>query len=117
MIDWPGTQDGVSMPVRNDRAPSDRSLFENGLSGITSYMAREGITDPRKAFQSYEEDARQYHNQRRHFTGIDFDHYLIEKAAGKARKYNRIFPGIDEKRDRETSRVYAEAYRKKKDGE
>jgi len=112
-----GSQDGLSHPVRSDRPPSDEYLFLNGLNGITSYMAREGITDPKEAFDRYYEDARQFHMGRHLAVGIDFVGYLREKAALKARGYNKTYPGVDERQAELLRKAAADAYRKAKDGE
>jgi len=116
-IDWPDSLDGVSIPVRPHRVPSERSLFENGVSGITSFMAREGITDPLLAFDAFYEHAKSYHDGRTFFTLVDFDDYLKEKAALKARRFNLPYPGVKEKRDEKLADAYAREYRKRKDGE
>ncbi len=117
MVDWPDTLPGTSTPIRSKGIPGEQYLFENGLSGITSFMALEGITDPHEAFQLFEERAKQYHNHKGHFTGQGYDGYLSEKAALKARAYNLSYPGIDEKRDTHLRQAYAKEYRKLKDGE
>ncbi|MEX2492304.1 MAG: hypothetical protein WD425_11135 [Nitrospirales bacterium] len=116
-IEWPDSLPGVSMPVRSQSIPGDFYLFENGLSGLTSFMAREGLTDPQEALQAYFDAARRFHNERSHFTGTDFSGYLQEKAALKARAYNLPYPGIEEKRDKLLTEAISKAYRKAKDGE
>lgn len=117
MVDWPDTLPGTSKPIRSKGIPDETYLFENGLSGITSFMAINSITDPHDAFQSFEERAKQYHNRKGYFTGQGYDGYMSEKAALKARSYNLNYPGIDEKRDKELREAYAKEYRKLKDGE
>jgi len=117
MVDWPDTLPGTSTPIRSKGIPDETYLFENGLSGITSFMALEGITDPHEAFQSFEERAKQYHNRKGHFTGQGYEGYLSEKASLKARAYNLSYPGVDEKRDAQLRQAYAKEYRKRKDGE
>lgn len=116
-VEWPESPSGISRPVRNERLPSDSYLFENGLSGLTSFMAREGITDYREAMPKYLEAAKEHHYHRSDFTGADLEGYLKEKAALKAREYNRRFPGIEERTGKITSDAYAREYRKRKDGE
>jgi len=114
---WLDSQPGTSQPVRPDRAPSDYYLFANGLSGLTSYMAREGLTDPDTAADAYFDAARRFHNTQAHYTGIDFKGYVREKAALKARDYNLTYPDIQEARDEHLTEAMAKAYRKAKDGE
>jgi hypothetical protein len=116
-VDWPESLPGVSIPVRSTSEPTDRYLFENGLGAITSFMAREGIIDPLVAFDHYYDRAKAYHNARSHFTGADFGAYLQEKAALKAKKFNRPYPGVAEKRNMKLADAVAREYRKLKDGE
>lgn len=109
-IDWPDTLPGVSMPVRAERSPDDRWLFVNGLAPITSYMAVRNITDPEKAFAGYQREATAYHNSRVIFEGTDFEGYLREKAALKARRYNLKYDGTDESpRPGATPKAYRKA--------
>jgi len=117
MVDWPDTLPGTSTPIRSKGIPGEQYLFENGLSGITSFMALNGITDPHEAFHMFEERAKQYHNRKGHFTGQGYEGYLSEKASLKARAYNLSYPGVDEKRDAQLRQAYAKEYRKRKDGE
>ena len=116
-IEWQGSFEGVSIPVRTTRIPPDSNLFEAGLSGLTSYMAINQIDDYEEAISKFISDAAEYHNDKRHFTGIDFYTYMEEKAALKARRYNVI----NEKRHKQELeselRRSQEAYRKASDGE
>ena len=116
-IDWGMPIQSISIPVRSNNPPSDRFLFINGISSLSSYMAREGIRDPEKAFQSFIDDARYFHNMESDYNGKSFTDYLIEKAAAKARKYNLEFPAIGEEVKEKIIQAKAEAYRKAKDGD
>jgi len=116
-VDWPGSQEGLSLPLRLDRGPSEEKLYIYGLGWIASFMACHGITDSREAFRLFEEAARQFINAKRDRIEIDFEGYLFEKAALKARKFNLPYPDIDERREKAIRPAYAAAYRKAKDGE
>lgn len=116
-VAWAGSENGASIPVRAERLPSEHKLFVNGVVGITSYMAVEGITDYREAFNRFCEAARCYHDARSHITLQDFANYLREKAAIKAKRYNCPYPGVDERAEARTRAAVAEAYRKSSDGE
>ena len=72
------------------RPPTDESLFVNGLGGITSFMAREGITDLGEGFGEYLDHARQYHNRQERFTGNFFGAYIDLKVKQKGRKFNTL---------------------------
>ncbi|WP_305907844.1 hypothetical protein Q9L42_013695 [Methylomarinum sp. Ch1-1] len=84
----------LSIAVRAANLPSDRWLFINGLSGLTSFMAREGINDPEQAFQAFFDAAKHFHNLESDYNGKSFTDYLREKAAAKARRFNVAFPGV-----------------------
>lgn len=116
-IDWGMPEQPVSIPVRSDSPPSDYFLFINGLSSITSYMAREGITDPDQAFEAFKNDARHFHNMETDYNGKSFNDYLLEKAAAKARRFNLPFPGVGDDVKEKIIHAKAEAYRKAKEGD
>jgi len=116
-IDWGVPIQPISIPVRSSNPPSDRFLFINGLSSISSYMAREGIRDPEEAFQKFLNDARYFHNMESDYNGKSFVDYLIEKAAAKARKYNLEFPEVGGEVQEKIIQAKAEAYKKARDGD
>ncbi len=112
-IEWFGSFEGTSMPVRSQRIPSDFYLYVSGLAGLTSFMAVKGIYDFNVALEAYAKEARYYHNELGLITGIGFNGYIEEKVLTKARKYN-LEVLSDEDRQRKD---YAEQYRKESDGE
>ena len=87
-VDWLDAEPCVRKPVEKGRPPSDERLYVNGLSGVTSHMAREGISDAAEGWRDFWNKARGYHNARSNFTGLTFADYLVEKARAKARLYN-----------------------------
>jgi hypothetical protein len=117
MIDWGLPNPPISIPVRASNPPSDHFLFINGLSGITSYMAREGIADPDIAFERFKEAAWKHHDLYTDYNGKSFKGYLLEKAAAKARQYNLPFPGIGETAKALVTQAKAKAYKKARDDE
>ncbi|EIF42585.1 hypothetical protein DOK_12852 [gamma proteobacterium BDW918] len=80
--------------VRTDRAPDDHYLFIHGLAGLSSFMAKEGISDVDKAVDQYINEARRYHYGRTLTDRKALDRYLLEKARLKATKFNKPLPGI-----------------------
>ncbi len=116
-IEWSGSFEGVSIPVRTSRIPPDSNLFEAGLSGLSSYMAIHKIDDYEEAVPRFIEDAMEYHNRDSYFTGRDFYSYMEEKAALKARRYNVINEKRHQKEMEAELRRNAEKYRKESDGE
>jgi hypothetical protein len=81
--------------VRTDRAPDDHYLFIHGLAGLSSFMAKEGISDVDKAVDQYINQARRYHSGRTLTDSNALDRYLLDKARLKATKFNKPLPGID----------------------
>ncbi|WP_210397305.1 hypothetical protein [Motiliproteus sediminis] len=73
--------------VRKDTAPSDRYLFVNGLGGLTSFMAREGIQSIDEALETYLVKAHEYHRQQSQRTGKTLPTYVREKVEQKRTRY------------------------------
>lgn len=73
--------------VPKERLPSDESLFINGLSAITSFMAREGISEVDEAFGEFWTKAERFHAEKR---GTPMKEYLNKKAAEKAKRFNKV---------------------------
>lgn len=71
--------------VRKERVPEDDYLFINGLGAISSFMAREGISDIGEAFGEFINRARVFHEQERNG---DIEDYLHKKAFEKTKRYN-----------------------------
>lgn len=115
--DWRGNKILKRVDVEKGRPPNDRSLFINGLGGITSFMAREGITDPIEGPNAYLQAARHYHDNREHITGTDFFGYLNEKVKAKARGFNSFQVMPEETDIHPSDKAVSEKYRKLSDGE
>jgi hypothetical protein len=116
-VDWGECSETASVPIRDTTAPSDRYLFERGLASITSFMARENISDISIAAPEFIRQARIHHASREEFTCSNLDLYAKEKAALKARKFNLPFAGFEEDGKKLANKARAEVYRKAKDGE
>ena len=86
--DW-GVERGEPLTrTRKTRPPSDKSLFVNGLGALTSYMAREGITDFDEGYRRFGMDAHEYHRLHSQRTGKTLSTYAREKVQGKAWRFN-----------------------------
>ena len=85
-IEWFGSFEDTSKPVRSQRIPSDSYLYVSGLAGLTSFMAVKGIYDFNDALAEYSKEARYYHNELGLITGIGFNGYIEEKVLTKALK-------------------------------
>lgn len=115
-VTWTGESELSRTPVHKGRPPSDRSIFVNGLSGYTSFMAREGIVNPSDGAHEFFLAARVYHDSREPFTGLTFDDYIEQKIALKVKSYNN---GVNQPIDTEVhpaDKAVADAYREQSDG-
>ncbi|MCP5345366.1 MAG: hypothetical protein R3F41_04890 [Gammaproteobacteria bacterium] len=74
--------------VERGRPPSDRHLFVNGLSPLTSFSAREGYTHAGEASEAFLKAAQDYHDGTSQITGVSFDDYYRTKVEEKRRFYN-----------------------------
>lgn len=74
--------------IRKDRAPSDDYLFINGISAITSLMARDGIGSFDVAVEKFKLGARAFHKERSKRGKPDLEAYATDKSRQKACKYN-----------------------------
>lgn len=118
-VPWDGSSgQPLPIPARAASIPSDQYIFENGLLGITSFMAINGITDPLDAFRRYHDGAKEYHTLNAEITGHEFPGYLRSRAALKAKRYNLPYPEIDERIEERLSDEWAspDDYRRARDG-
>jgi hypothetical protein len=99
--------------VRLERLPSDDSIFINGFGGITSFMAREGITDLGEGIGEFFAQAERFHEHKGRKSGVGLKQYISTKVNAKGRKYNTI----DNRIQSETTSALANSYRKAKNGE
>ena len=72
--------------VTTTRAPSDEAIFQNGLWGLSSFMAREGITDASEGVGEFLHALEEFFRARPSTGGLDA--YLAGKARLKACRYN-----------------------------
>ena len=71
------------------RMPSNNWIFMNGLGGLTSFMAREGIDDFGEGLGEFLHQANDFHLHRsQHQDGMY--RYIRQKVALKGRRYNSI---------------------------
>jgi len=71
--------------VKKERLPNDQYLFVNGLAAISSFMAKEGITDLGEALGEYLHNAERYHLNNKDEPMAE---YLAKKAKEKTLRYN-----------------------------
>jgi len=117
---WPDCSDRPLERLPSDpyRIPEDESLFVNGLSPLTSYMAREGILDAGEAAQAFIEAAREFHNRhdRIERRKIDFELYVSLKVAEKRRAYNTLRNKPPGGQTHPADQAVARAYKRRKEG-
>lgn len=99
------------------RLPGDRSLFINGLSGLTSFMAREGIVDPYEGAKAYFIAARKFHEDQSHYTGLSFEDYIDQRVSLKAKRFNSMKNVPSDGGKHPADRAVAREYRRLSDGE
>ena len=84
--------------VPKQRIPSDDSLFKKGIWGLTSFMAREGITDLGEGFANYLRGMERFHaeasNQPEGSEALE--RYIHRKVLVKGRRFNTIKNASDE---------------------
>lgn len=117
-VSW-GSADGVPLGrLRKTRLPSDESLFVNGLGGLTSFMASQGITDLGEGFGEFLAHAERFHDTQTTQPGRNLRGYVAAKVADKARRFNTLRNETREAEHERQNRRHqqAEAYRLAKDG-
>jgi hypothetical protein len=87
---WSGETGAPLMRIRKQRLPNDDQLFINGLSAITSIMARDGLADFDEAMEAYKVEAHAFHRDRSRLTNETLNQYARGKAFQKARRYNTL---------------------------
>lgn len=99
------------------RIPSDTHLFVNGLAGLTSFMAREGISDLGEGFGEYMHQAKKFHDEIYEVPGFGLERYIETKVKAKNRRYNSVNNRKNLPQDARAIAHQAENYRKERDGE
>ncbi len=74
--------------VPRARLPSDDQLFRNGISGLSSFMAREGIIDLGEGMGQYLHALEAYHDNPMRQFPERLQTYIGRKTRAKARRYN-----------------------------
>ena len=72
------------------RVPCDKTLFTNGMGALSSFMAREGITDLSEGFGEFIRQAERFHAQGIRDNGEQLAAYLKRKTLAKGRRFNTI---------------------------
>lgn len=111
-IDFETSGGSLSRTFSPQRIPSDQRLFDFGFSVISSFMAREGITDLLEGVDAFYRGLYHYLNNRTMNMGTGFDEYVNERIALKAKRFNSILNKSDD-----IQIDSSDEYRKQSDGE
>lgn len=111
-VDFETNGGSLSREFSAQRVPSDQRLFDHAFSVLTSFMAREKITDFYQGMDALNTALYHYLNNRAMNAGASFDDFVDERIAVKAKRYNSILNQAEA-----SERDSAEAYRKLSDGE
>lgn len=108
---WTPTPQVALERVRSSSLPRDERIFPGGTGYISSFMAREGITDWDEGLGSFMRHADVFYRQQ--------GGSLADQVEGKTRLKGRQLNSINNrtKLDAQHARKHAEAYRKAKDGD
>ncbi|MGB2831498.1 MAG: replication initiation factor [Methylotenera sp.] len=112
-VDFETSGGALSREFSPQRIPSDRRLFDFGFSVISSFMAREGMTDLYDGVEAYYRGLYHYLNNRAMNAGASFDDFVNERIGVKAKRFNSIL----NKQLADDAALDSEAYRKASDGE
>lgn len=112
-VDFETSGGALSRTFSPQRIPSDRRLFDHAFSNLSSFMAREGITDFYDGAEVFITALYHYLNNQAMNTGASFDDYVGERIAVKAKRFNSIKNKLEE----DISHDAAEEYRRQSDGE
>lgn len=99
------------------RLPEDERLFVHGLGGITSFMAREGISDIGEGIGEYLHRAKYFHDIRANVRGTGMEAYIAKKVKSKNRRFNSINNREHNFSDRHQEIEKAKEYRNASDGD
>lgn len=88
-VQWNGINELQRKDSERSKGPTDRSLFINGLSPLTSFMAREQIFDVDEAGLAFINAARGFHNKLSiEDSRSDFESYVSSKVREKIRAFS-----------------------------
>ena len=86
---WDTLPDAPPMTrVTKQRPPSDDRLFRHGISGLSGFMAREGITDYSEGLGEFLHAMEAYYDAPERQFPESVQAYMKRKAKAKARRYN-----------------------------
>lgn len=89
-VDFETAGGALSREFSVQRVPSDKRLFDAGFSVITSYMAREHVTDFYEGLHAFCRDLYAHFDSRAIVMGTNLGDFVEERVSVKARRFNTI---------------------------
>ncbi|MGQ2964339.1 replication initiation factor [Methylophilus sp.] len=112
-VDWDSNDSPLKSRFKNDRAPSKEACLDRGFSGLTTWMAINGIDDHQEALIKYTSSVSRHIYAIADRMSIPVDELIAGKVAFKARQFNTMNNNMVE----EDLDYLANAYRRASDGE
>jgi hypothetical protein len=114
-VDWETSGGELQSRFSNARVPNKSAAMHRVLSGLTTWMAIEGISEYDLALDPFFEDFHFYIKHQAETLEHSIDSFIQEKVSIKARSFNTIDVNMDAYDDYVNEEVAA--YRKASDGE
>ncbi len=114
---WSGEPSLARIDIDKTRIPSNKFLFENGLSALSSYMAIHDLSLVEDGVREFMKAAYAYHKEREPYTGLDLQGYLVNKIREKQKRMNTAINVSLYDDHHPADKAVSKAYRKARDGE
>ncbi len=115
-VDWESSGGPLSERYSYERVPNIEKIYGRYLSVLASFMALAGIQDIRGGANDLFERTTKHFVKISEKIGVEFEDFVLDKVAVKARQYNTIInPKQDYGMDEYTMN-YSDEYRKQSDG-
>ena len=112
-VDFETFGGSLSRTFSAQRVPSDQYLFDYGFGVLSSFMAKNGITDLEQGFKAFEFALYNNLNNKAIDIGLYFDTYVEERIALKAKRFNSMLNKLNDS----AIRKEADEYRRQSEGE
>ena len=98
-------------PAKPSAAPPDDVLIRGFCASVSSFMAARGISNAEDAIDRFLMEARRHYSWESFMGRQDFDQFMLDRAANKAKRYNLPFPGYSDRAQEELEAAAAAHYR------
>jgi hypothetical protein len=110
-LPWAGHGIAERVAAKPESAPPDNILIRRFCSSLSSVMGARGLTSVYDAFDRILMEARSYYDREAFMGGRDFEQFMLDRAANKAKRYNLPFPGFTQRAQDELAQAAAGFYR------